>query len=98
MIGRMYSFLAHPTGTGAGSTSASATTNLLFNPENVFVAEEGGGAGNNWASGYRQAAEHNEQVLDMIDREADNSDSLEGFVWCMKWGPNAAALHQRRRK
>lgn len=24
--------------------------------------------------------EHYEQVLDMIDRESDNSDSLEGFV------------------
>jgi tubulin gamma len=52
----------------------------LFNPENLFVAEEGGGAGNNWASGYRQGAEHYEYILDMIDRESDNSDSLEGFV------------------
>jgi tubulin gamma len=52
----------------------------LFNPENLFVAQEGGGAGNNWASGYRQGEEHYEQVLDMIDRESDNSDSLEGFV------------------
>jgi tubulin gamma len=54
----------------------------LFNPENVFVSQEGGGAGNNWASGYRQGEEHYEQVLDMIDRESDNSDSLEGFVLC----------------
>lgn len=52
----------------------------LFNPENVFVAQEGGGAGNNWASGYRQGEQHHEQVIDMIDREADNSDSLEGFT------------------
>ncbi len=54
----------------------------LFNPENFFVAQDGGGAGNNWASGYRQGEQHHEQVLDMIDREADNSDSLEGFVLC----------------
>jgi len=54
----------------------------LFNHENVFVAPDGGGAGNNWASGFRQGSEHHEQVLDMIDREADNSDSLEGFVLC----------------
>jgi tubulin gamma len=54
----------------------------LFNPENVFVASDGGGAGNNWASGHRQGEEHHEQVIDMIDREADNSDSLEGFVLC----------------
>lgn len=55
-------------------------TRSLFNPENVFVAQEGGGAGNNWASGYRQGEEHYETILDMIDRESDNSDSLEGFV------------------
>lgn len=54
----------------------------LFNPENLFVAQEGGGAGNNWASGYRQGEEHYDYVLDMIDRESDNSDSLEGFVLC----------------
>jgi tubulin gamma len=39
-----------------------------------------GGAGNNWASGYRQAEENREVLMDMFDREADNSDSLEGFV------------------
>jgi tubulin gamma len=54
----------------------------LFNPENLFIAADGGGAGNNWASGFRQGEEHHEQVLDMIDRESDNSDSLEGFVVC----------------
>ena len=54
----------------------------LFNAENFFIAQEGGGAGNNWASGFRQGEEHHEQVLDMIDRESDNSDSLEGFVLC----------------
>lgn len=54
----------------------------LFNPENCFVAADAGGAGNNWASGFRQGEQHHEVVLDMIDREADNSDSLEGFVLC----------------
>lgn len=54
----------------------------LFNPENVFMAPEAGGAGNNWASGFRQGEQHHDEVLDMIDREADNSDSLEGFVLC----------------
>ena len=54
----------------------------LFNPENLFVAQDGGGAGNNWASGFRQGEEHHEVVLDMMDRESDNSDSLEGFVLC----------------
>lgn len=54
----------------------------LFNEENVFIARDGGGAGNNWASGFRQGEQHHEKVLDMIDRESDNSDSLEGFVMC----------------
>ena len=42
----------------------------------------GGGAGNNWASGFRQGGEHEDQILEMIEREADGSDSLEGFVLC----------------
>jgi len=54
----------------------------LYNQENFFIARDGGGAGNNWASGYRQGSEHEDQVLEMIDREADGSDSLEGFVLC----------------
>ena len=52
----------------------------LYNQENFFVASEGGGAGNNWASGHRQGGEHEDEIFEMIDREADNSDSLEGFV------------------
>ena len=44
--------------------------------------DHGGGAGNNWASGYSQAEAVQEELLDMIDREAEGSDSLEGFVLC----------------
>ncbi|KAG9150079.1 hypothetical protein Leryth_021477 [Lithospermum erythrorhizon] len=54
----------------------------LYNPENVFIADHGGGAGNNWASGYHQGKQYEEDLMDMIDREADGSDSLEGFVLC----------------
>ncbi|RLN93864.1 hypothetical protein BBJ28_00002391 [Nothophytophthora sp. Chile5] len=54
----------------------------LYNPENFFVSKEGGGAGNNWASGYNQGEQHHDQLMEMIDREADGSDSLEGFVLC----------------
>lgn len=54
----------------------------LYNPENLFVAREGGGAGNNWASGFAQAEKYHDHVMEMIDREADGSDSLEGFVLC----------------
>ncbi|KAK6116081.1 hypothetical protein DH2020_008350 [Rehmannia glutinosa] len=69
----------------------------LYNHENVFIADHGGGAGNNWASGYHQlllssdlgvgihmmnGQQYEEDLVDMIDREADGSDSLEGFVLC----------------
>eukprot|EP01080_Neovahlkampfia_damariscottae_P006042 gene6042-10043_t len=50
----------------------------LFNPENVFVSSDG--AGNNWANGFSKAEKSHKDLLEMIDREADNSDSLEGFV------------------
>lgn len=50
----------------------------LYNPENVYVSEQGGGAGNNWAQGYCTVKEGiYEDILEMIDREADGSDSLE---------------------
>ncbi|RKP10792.1 tubulin gamma chain [Thamnocephalis sphaerospora] len=52
----------------------------LYNPENIFLPTEGGGAGNNWAHGYCQGEQMSEEILDMIDREADGSDSLEGFM------------------
>ncbi|CAC5389692.1 tubulin gamma-1 chain isoform X1 [Mytilus californianus] len=54
----------------------------LYNPENVYLSKHGGGAGNNWASGYTQAEKLYEEIFDIIDREADGSDSLEGFVLC----------------
>merc|ERR1719460_1076487 len=52
----------------------------LYNPENIFISKEGGGAGNNWAKGYTNAEKVQEEIFEMIDREADGSDSLEGFV------------------
>jgi len=52
----------------------------LYNPENFYISPDGGGAGNNWASGYHQGSQKEEELIEMIDREADGSDSLEGFV------------------
>lgn len=40
----------------------------LFNPENVFISKEGGGAGNIWASGFCQAEKVQEHLLDMIGK------------------------------
>ena len=55
----------------------NSTYGKIYNPENVYVLKEGSGAGNNWAAGYARGGEIEEEVLDMIDREADGSDSLE---------------------
>jgi tubulin gamma len=44
------------------------------------MSKEGGGAGNNWAHGYSSGQKVSDEVLDMVDREADGSDSLEGFM------------------
>eukprot|EP00166_Cyanidium_caldarium_P000670 ctg_126.g78 len=60
----------------------SSAYRQLFNPENCFVSADGGGAGNNWASGYRQGEEREEELFDMVEREAENSDSLAGFQMC----------------
>lgn len=49
----------------------------LYNRENIFVSEDGGGAGNNWAQGYSAGERTYEEVMDMIEREAEGSDSLE---------------------
>ena len=54
--------------------------NRLFNPENMYIHPEGGGAGNNWAHGYELGHSVQEVLFDMIEREAENGDSLEGFV------------------
>ncbi|VDL96098.1 unnamed protein product [Schistocephalus solidus] len=52
----------------------------LYNPENIYMSKVGGGAGNNWAAGYTQGEKLQEEVFDIIDREAEGSDSLEGFI------------------
>jgi tubulin gamma len=52
----------------------------LYNPENIFISKEGGGAGNCWAKGYAEGEKFQDEILEMIDREADGSDSLEGFI------------------
>lgn len=50
----------------------------IFKPDNIVSGNSG--AGNNWAKGYyTDGAELAEQVLDVIRREADNCDSLQGF-------------------
>lgn len=59
----------------------------LYNPENICLSKDGGGAGNNWSFGYgmcgfdvARGEQIHEEILEMVDREADGSDSLEGFM------------------
>ncbi|KAI5853856.1 Tubulin/FtsZ, GTPase domain-containing protein [Tricharina praecox] len=52
----------------------------IYNPENFHVPKHGSGAGNNWAAGYNMGEGVCEEVMEMIEREADGSDSLEGFM------------------
>lgn len=54
----------------------------LYNRENMFVGADGGGAGNNWAKGYDEGLKVQESVMEKIEREAENSDSLEAFILC----------------
>lgn len=49
----------------------------MYNPENIFVSKDGGGAGNIWAQGYGAGEKIYEEVMEMVDREAEGSDSLE---------------------
>jgi tubulin gamma len=49
----------------------------LYNPENIFVSKDGGGAGNNWAQGYSAGEKVYDDLMEMLDREADGSESLE---------------------
>ena len=50
----------------------------IYNPENMFFKSDG--AGNSWAKGYEAAEKYHEELMDIIDREAEQADSLEGFT------------------
>lgn len=49
----------------------------IYNPENFFIESQGGGAANNWAAGYAAGDSVQEEIFEMIDREAEGSDSPE---------------------
>ncbi|CAI4215407.1 unnamed protein product [Parascedosporium putredinis] len=52
----------------------------IYNPENFYVGKDGVGAANNWGDGYQTGETVYEDIMEMVDREADGSDSLEGFM------------------
>nr|P32925.2 RecName: Full=Tubulin beta-2 chain; AltName: Full=Beta-2-tubulin [Geotrichum candidum] len=50
----------------------------IYRPDNLISGESG--AGNNWAKGfYTEGAELMDSVMDIIRREAEQSESLQGF-------------------
>jgi tubulin beta len=50
----------------------------MFRPDNIVTGS--GGAGNNWAKGYyTEGAEIMENIMEVMRREAENCDSLQGF-------------------
>ncbi|KAK8584322.1 hypothetical protein V6N12_068567 [Hibiscus sabdariffa] len=57
----------------------------LFRPDNFVFGQNG--AGNNWAKGhYTEGAELIDSVLDVVRKEAENCDCLQGFQICHSLG------------
>ncbi|KAG6385238.1 hypothetical protein SASPL_154068 [Salvia splendens] len=57
----------------------------LFRPDNFVFGQSG--AGNNWAKGhYTEGAELIDSVLDVVRKEAENCDCLQGFQVCHSLG------------
>lgn len=48
--------------------------------ENVFNPTDGSGAGNNWSVGYSRGTQYADEIGEMIQREVENSDNLEGIT------------------
>ncbi|KAL6067327.1 Tubulin beta chain (Beta tubulin) [Balamuthia mandrillaris] len=57
----------------------------LFRPDNFVFGQSG--AGNNWAKGhYTEGAELIEEILDVVRKEAESCDLLQGFQICHSLG------------
>merc|ERR1711939_774563 len=57
----------------------------LFRPDNFVFGQTG--AGNNWAKGhYTEGAELIDSVLDVVRKEAESCDCLQGFQLCHSMG------------
>jgi tubulin beta len=57
----------------------------IFRPDNFVFGQSG--AGNNWAKGhYTEGAELIDSVLDVVRKEAENCDCMQGFQVCHSLG------------
>ncbi|ELW65323.1 Tubulin gamma-1 chain [Tupaia chinensis] len=61
----------------------------LYNPENIYLSEHGEGAGNNWASRFSQGEKIHEDIFDIIDWEADGSDTPSLVEQALAWAPTS---------
>ena len=63
----------------------------LFRPDNFVFGQTG--AGNNWAKGhYTEGAELIDSVLDVVRKEAESCDCLQGFQLVHSMGGGTGAL------
>ncbi|KAJ6482080.1 Tubulin/FtsZ, GTPase domain-containing protein [Mycena polygramma] len=63
---------------GTMDSVRSGPLGTLFRPDNFVFGQSG--AGNNWAKGhYTEGAELVDSVLDVVRKEAEGTDSLQGF-------------------
>lgn len=62
----------------------------LFRPDNFVFGQTG--AGNNWAKGhYTEGAELIDAVLDVVRKEAESCDALQGFQLTHSMGGGTGA-------
>ncbi|XP_054163265.1 tubulin beta chain-like [Oppia nitens] len=63
----------------------SSAFGQLFRPDNFIYGQSG--AGNNWAKGhYTEGAELVDRVLDVVRKESESCDCLQGFQLCHSLG------------
>ena len=69
----------------------------IFRPDNFVFGQTG--AGNNWAKGhYTEGAELIDSVLDVVRKEAESCDCLQGELfedWETHWAAAEQSRHQR---
>ncbi|KAJ0596735.1 putative purine-nucleoside phosphorylase [Helianthus debilis subsp. tardiflorus] len=70
---------------GTMDSIRSGAYGQIFRPDNFVFGQSG--AGNNWAKGhYTEGAELIDSVLDVVRKEAENCDCLQGFQVCHSLG------------
>ncbi|VDM17972.1 unnamed protein product [Hydatigera taeniaeformis] len=70
---------------GTMDSVRSGPLGKLFRPDNFIFGQSG--AGNNWAKGhYTEGAELIEEVLDVVRKECEACDCLQGFQLCHSLG------------